>query len=244
MRPCHSIALRWSPVLAWLGSTSAAHAGMAMPTFTDIARARLEVISFFLLAYLVLAFVYQRLWNSLAREHSRMPRLSYRGALAALVVCGLFLYVVLTMISGARELMTPGAWARSGVLYEIRDPDKDPKPWLKEGRRMSLERLRAELWLYAERHSGTFPTSREAAELPGEARRSIDPNGLSLVYVPGAKPDSGTDVVAYEPGSFGAQRMVLLSNGDIVEMPIEHLALLVREQVQKPVSEVTQKTPP
>lgn len=215
-----------------------------MPTFTDIAQARLEVISFFLLAYLVLAFVYQRLWNSLAREFPKMPKVSYRGALAALVVCGLFTYVVLTMISGARELMTPGAWVRSGVLYKIRDPEKDPKPWLQEGRRMSLERLRAELWRYAEQHSGTFPSTREAAELPGEARRSIDPNGLSLVFVPGAKPDAGTDVVAYEPGSFGARRMVLLSSGEIVEMPIEQLTRLVHEQVQKPASGVAQKAPP
>src|SRR4051794_10677734 len=36
-----SRALRVFLGLAWLGSAVAAHAGMAMPTFTDIARARL-----------------------------------------------------------------------------------------------------------------------------------------------------------------------------------------------------------
>lgn len=237
-------ALRWSLVLAGLGSADAAHAGMAMPTFTDVAQARLEVISFFLLAYLVLALVYQRLWNSLAREFPRLPRVSYRGALAALVVCGLFIYVVLTMISGARELMTPGAWVRSGILYQIRDPEKDPKPWLQAGRRLSLERLRTQLWRYAEQHGGAFPTSRDAAELPGDPWRSIDPNGLSLVYVAGAKPDTGTEVVAYEPGSFGARRMVLLSSGDIVERPVEQLTRQVREQIGKPATGSAQKTPP
>src|SRR5687768_566399 len=125
---------------------------MSHPGFTDIANARLEVISFFLLGYLILAFDYQRLWNSLRRDFAKMPRLSYRGALGALMVCGLFIYVVLTMISGARELMTPGAWVRSGVLYKIREPEKEPKPWLDAARRGSLERLRAALWQYAERH--------------------------------------------------------------------------------------------
>ena len=99
-----------------------AQAGMAMPTFTDIAHARIEVLSFFLAGYIVLAVVYRLLWNSLARDFPKLPRLSYRGALGMLAVCGLFIYVVLTMISGARELLTPGAWARSGVLYKIREP--------------------------------------------------------------------------------------------------------------------------
>src|SRR2546430_17094632 len=40
-----------------------AHAGMSMPKLTDIVSARLEVISFFLVGCLVLAFVYQRLWS-------------------------------------------------------------------------------------------------------------------------------------------------------------------------------------
>jgi hypothetical protein len=233
MSRCHAPALRWA-LIAWLGLGGVARAGMAMPTFTDVAQARLEVISFFLVTYLVLAFAYQRLWNSLAREFSKMPRVSYRGALAALLVCGLFIYVVLTMISGARELMTPGAWARSGVLYKIREPERDPKPWLDAARRESLERVRAELWRFAEQHAGAFPTAREAAELSGNVWRSIDPNGLSLVFVPGAKPDAGTEVIAYEPGSFGAKRMVLLSNGEIVEMPIQQLTHTIREQVQKP----------
>ena len=202
-----------------------------MPTFTDIARARLDVLSFFLVGYLVLAFVYQCLWNSLARDF-KMPRLSYRGAVGALVVCGLFIYVVLTMISGARELLTPGAWARSGILYKIRDPERDPKPWLETARRTSLERLRAGLWHYAEQHDGQFPGSRERAELPEELWRSIDPDGRLLVYVPGAKRDVGSEVIAYEPGSFGATRKVLLSDATITEVNVEELSRRIRAQIE------------
>ena len=56
-----------------------AQAGMSMPTLTQVASARLDVISFFFAAYFVLAFIYQRLWNSLARDLPKLPRLSYRG---------------------------------------------------------------------------------------------------------------------------------------------------------------------
>ncbi len=31
--------------------------------------------------------------------------------------------VVLTMISGARELMTPGAWQKDGFTYSRTEPD-------------------------------------------------------------------------------------------------------------------------
>jgi hypothetical protein len=205
---------------------------MAMPTFTDIARARFDVLSFFLVGYLVLAFVYQRLWNSLARDFSKMPRLSYRGAVGALVVCGLFIYVVLTMISGARELLTPGAWARSGVMYKIREPERDPKPWLETARRTSLERLRAGLWQYAEQHDGRLPASRDRAGLPEELWRSIDPEGRLLVYVPGTKRDVGSEVIAHEPGSFGVTRKVLLSDGTITEVNVEELTRRVRAQIE------------
>ena len=243
MRSTRSSAALLACIVFW-SMPAAAQAGMAMPTFTDMARARLEVLSFFFVSYLVLAFIYQRIWNSLARDFPKLPRLSYRGALGALVVCGLFIYVVLTMISGARELLTPGAWARSGVLYKIREPERDPKPWIDTARRASLERLRNELWRFAEQHDGRFPTSREWQEMPATFRESIDPNGLSIVYLAGSKPDAGKDVLAYEPGSFGAKRMVLLSSGDVAEMNMEELMARVRNQIRAPIETTTQSPPP
>jgi hypothetical protein len=209
-----------------------AQAGMSMPTLTQVASARLDVISFFLVAYFVLAFIYQRLWNSLARDLPKLPRLSYRGALCGLIVCGLFVYVVLTMISGARELMTPGAWARTGTMYAIPEPEKNAEVWLDSARRASLERLRTALWKFAEDHNGEFPSSRKTAGFPEGSWRSIDPNGLPLAYFPGAKRDAGRTVVVYEPGTFGAHRFVLLSNGEIVKMNAADLS----EQLQKMIT--------
>lgn len=208
---------------------------MAMPRFTEMAHARIEVISFFLVGFLLLALVYRWLWNSLARDFPRLPRLSYRGALGALIVCGLFIYVVLTMISGARELLTPGAWERSGVLYKIREPEQNPKPWLDAARRGSLERLRAALWKYSGQHGGVFPSDSFDTEIPSDAWLSIDPNGLPLVYLPGAKQDVGANVIAYEPAPFGANRFVLLSNGEIIQIAAPELKARINGQITQQV---------
>src|SRR5690606_35343815 len=78
---------------------------------------RLQVISFFLLGIGVSAAGVMALWNLLARDLQNMPRLSFPKAASLVVLCGLLFVVVLTMISGARELMTPGAWKKSGVTY-------------------------------------------------------------------------------------------------------------------------------
>jgi hypothetical protein len=63
------------------------------------------------------------LWNSLQRDFPRLPRLSFSRALAGVVLWGLLFIIVLTMISGARELMTPGAWQRQGFIPEFINRD-------------------------------------------------------------------------------------------------------------------------
>lgn len=224
-------ARRSGPFLFAFAMPVSALAGMTMPGFTDIAQARFQVLSFFLILYLALALIYHRIWNGLAKDFPRLPPIRYRGALGVLAVCGLFIYVVLTMISGARELMTPGAWARSGVFYSIRDPEKESKPWLDAARRGSLERLRPALWQYAAQHGGAFPSSREDRDFPARNWESIDPSGLPLAYMPGLKPDSGQNVLAYEPADFGANRFVLLSSGEIVELSAQELTLRLKKQI-------------
>src|SRR3954471_21141704 len=107
---------------------SAAAAGMPSPLpddvpvfsrLTDSAAARLTALSFFAFVLLVCAAVVRWLWNYLARDFPRLPRLSYGRAVAGVVLWGLLFFIVLTMISGARELMTPGAWKRQGATYTL-----------------------------------------------------------------------------------------------------------------------------
>lgn len=82
---------------------------------------RLQAVSFFLLGIAVSALVIRLLWNHLARDFPRLPKLSYAKALSLVVLWGLLFVIVLTMISGARELMTPGAWKPNGFTYTLDD---------------------------------------------------------------------------------------------------------------------------
>jgi hypothetical protein len=97
-----------------------ARAGMPYPpTLTDIARLRVEAISFFVFVLLACAGLVRLLWNMMRSSFPRLPRLSYCKALGLVALWGLLFIVVLAMISGARELMTPGAWEKQGATYRL-----------------------------------------------------------------------------------------------------------------------------
>ena len=101
-------------------------AGMPAPfRLSDLARMRLEAISFFLVTLFVSAALIKLLWNGLRDAFPRLPRLTYPKAVALVILWGLLFVVVLAMISGARELMTPGAWQRDGATYRL-DGAKKP----------------------------------------------------------------------------------------------------------------------
>lgn len=93
-----------------------------MPTFnlSDVARLRLDAISFFLGVLLLIAWGVKGLWNALAKDFPRLPRMSYGRAIGVMSLWGLLFVIVLTMISGARELMTPGAWEKQGATYKLK----------------------------------------------------------------------------------------------------------------------------
>ena len=110
--------------LLLLAAAAPAHAGMPSFNLTDIAKARLDTISFFIALLLVLALVVKGLWNYLGRDFTKLPRMSYPKALTAVTLWGLLFLLVLTMISGARELMTPGAWEKQGATYRLKDGPK------------------------------------------------------------------------------------------------------------------------
>jgi hypothetical protein len=94
----------------------------------DTAYERLQAISFFLMAFLACAAVVMLLWNYVRRDFPVLPWLSFGRATAGLVLWGLLFVIVLTMISGARELMTPGAWEPDGVVYKLRKSDDIVRP--------------------------------------------------------------------------------------------------------------------
>jgi hypothetical protein len=217
-------------VAAILVQTGVAHAGMPSITLTDVAHLRIQTISFFLLSLLACARVVQAIWNSLRSDFTALPRLAFCKALGVVALWGLLFVLVLTMISGARELMTPGAWKKEGLTYRLADQPPAPpvvadeeRPEAVAVRRLALDRLRAALWHYAQAHEGRFPPDRSAPEIPEETWQVPDPSGLRYLYEGGRAADVGATPLAYEPGIYGADRLVLLTNGEVRRMPLAEI---------------------
>ncbi|MFC7335609.1 hypothetical protein ACFQY0_00350 [Haloferula chungangensis] len=188
-----------------------AQAGMTVITLTDAAKARLDVLSFFIVAYLLLGLAVKGLWNSLAKSSEKMPRLNYRRALALLLLSGLFLYVILTMISGARELLTPGAWEKQGVGYRLREASDTFET--KEQRHQRLSKLRDAIWSHAEAHQGKPPSGPFSGEVPLSSWRLSD--GNFYAYLKPETIGTGHEVLIYEPASSGPRRFILFTDGSI-----------------------------
>ena len=143
-------------LLPWLLIAGDAVAGMPVYTLGEVTRLRLETVSFFALVMAGVAFAVARLWNALRRDFDRLPAVSFRGALAGVALWGLAMHLVLGMISGARELMTPGAWVRNGSMYQLAPADAR-EGQLRLAREQHLAALRAALWEYGKQHDGRFP---------------------------------------------------------------------------------------
>jgi hypothetical protein len=195
----------------------------------DSAGARLQTISFFLAGLLLCAAVVRWLWNYLQRDFPGLPRLSYGKALAGVLLWGLLFVIVLTMISGARELMTPGAWRKMGLTYRLAgDAGRGPEASPVELRRQHLERLRLALWHFAATHNGRFPSASEAAEIPEELWTVPESGDLRYVYVPGLSAAGRAVPLVYEPELEADRRLVLRTNGDVSGMNSAEIARLQR----------------
>lgn len=188
-----------------------------MPSFDlgDVAALRVQGISFFVVLLLASAFAIQRIWNGLRADFTSLPLLSYKRALGLVILWGLLFLLVLTMISGARELMTPGAWRKDGATYKLSPATDEPE------RRARLESLRATLWSYAEKHQGALPPET-APEVSGSFQVVDHPRAARYVYVNGRKVGEA-EPVAFEPGVYGSSRLVLLATGAIELWPAAKL---------------------
>ncbi len=112
----------------WLSSASAGMPGVLPGSWTaenpdmaatdsesvGVAPMRPQAISFFVAGFLLSAWLVMRLWNAVRRDFPALPSMTYPRSPGVLTLWGLAFIVVLTMISGARELMTPGAWRQQG----------------------------------------------------------------------------------------------------------------------------------
>jgi hypothetical protein len=199
-------------------------AGMPVFMLTDIASMRLQTISFFLLVILFVSVAIQRLWNRLQRDFPNLPRLSFRGALSIVFLWGLAFHIVLTMISGARELMTPGAWERDASTYKLQQTrPSSEEDQLRVARQQKLEQLRVALWQHAEQNDGRFPPDDFGPEIAEELWLVVDPAPLHFVYLGGSLADVSRIPLAFEPGIYGRERLVLFTDGEIDMMPVDSI---------------------
>ncbi len=213
---------------------SVAAAGMPTPLpedvpvvfrLTDPTTSRLTALSFFVAVLLICAAVVRWLWNYLRRDFPRLPYLSYGKAVAAVVLWGLLFFIVLTMISGARELMTPGAWKRQGFTYTLATAaDESVEDAAVLLRRQHLERLRTALWRYAATHNGRFPPRVDDLSLPADWWEVPDSGGLRYLYAGGLSADESATLLVCEPELEPGRRFALQTNGDLVRLTSRQVA--------------------
>lgn len=251
---CRTLSGRITPLLAALFAVSPttllAGMGVPVPTELEVERlpqirslspwidARLQTLSFFVVGVLLCAAAVRWLWGIVRRDWPALPVLSYRGALAATVLWGLVSVVILTMISGARELMTPGAWKQHGWTYQLADAepprtngseDVEKDPVRLKKRYDGIVALRDHLWKYAKRHQGEFP---DQADLEDPVWTIPTQTGTQYVLLPKRalpKPDTAKiEPLAYEgaginPSAWSPRHYVLFTSGAIVLVEDEDL---------------------
>jgi hypothetical protein len=173
--------------------------------------------------------VVKLLWNSLAKDFTKLPRLGYGRSLALVVLWGFLFLFVLTMIAGARELMTPEAWQLQGLTYKIVNQEEGEAraetdaPDSLDLRRQSLEGLKLSLWDYALKHDGRFPKSLGEPEFDGGKHDVPGVPGLPYGYVPGEMALGPPGLLAFEPNVFGDSRLVLQTDGVITVVSGEEI---------------------
>ncbi len=91
------------------------HAGMPSFTLDEVASLRLETLSFFIALFLLCGLGLKLLWNQLARDFTRLPRLTYCRSLGLLALWGpLFVLLNFRRLCG---LVVKRPWA-AGVQTE------------------------------------------------------------------------------------------------------------------------------
>lgn len=218
--------LRITFILVLICWPARAHAGMTVYDLTDVARLRLEDISFFLLLLVLATLGVRFLWNVLARDFPRWPRLTFFKALAVTGLLGLGMLLVLVMISGAREILTPGAWYRQASHYRPNDIGN------RELRQQSIEALRTSLLQYAYSHDGHFPPHDYVSEIPSKLWEAPDSVGTRYLYIGGLTLSKSNAIVACEPENFGDERLILFGSGKIASGTTEEIHRLMAQESQ------------
>lgn len=215
--------------MAWVTSRFSLNALAGMPSFSlsDLAEMRLQSISFFLVVLLLGAWGVKLLWNGLRKDFPKLPRLTYKRSLMLVALWGFVFILVLSMISGARELMTPGAWEKDGLTYKLAGGGDAEQ--MMSARRNRIAALKDGLWSYADEHDGKLPSS--TTDLPAEVWESADITAAPFEYRPNATLGDPDSIVAVEPALFPPPRFALFGDGTIRQVDADELEQRISEDV-------------
>lgn len=190
---------------------------MTVYDLNDVYRIRIQDVSFFVFLLVISSWILKLLWNHVAKDFRMLPQIKFTQAFCLSTLLGLAMLLILTMISGIREVLTPGAWRRQGSAYRLNDPA------MESTRLNSMEQLRAALFDCTRSHDGRFPPHDFVAEIPEKIWQSPDAMGTHYVYLGGSATNNTGDLLAFEPEKFGEQRFILLGNGEIKQMRLSEI---------------------
>lgn len=179
---------------------------------------RLDTISFFLVVFLITAIGVQKIVNGLSRSVHWLPHLSYFSSLAVVFLWSLTFVIVLTMISGARELMTPGAWRKDGYTYSLDRPSTTTTPTHSlSTRREQLLAIHVLLATYRAKSDDAYPTS--LADITQLQTTGDFPRFSILRYeyrIPAANATKDELVVIESVGMHEGPRLAITTQGNVI----------------------------
>src|SRR5204863_7262490 len=126
MQTTRAVKVATALLLISLAAVGESHAGMPSFALRDIYRLRFQELSFFVFLLVACAFLFKLMWNYSVKGFSWLPTLNFWRAFCLASLFGLLMLLILTMISGIREVLTPGAWRKQGSTYRLNDPAQEP----------------------------------------------------------------------------------------------------------------------
>ena len=258
--PCrtqeNNLSERWAVLLSelcsWASLTMTVElllvlAGMPSVVLTDDKRQMLLALSFFLAVLIVATLLVRWAGNVLLQWAGQPVRLRFSQAFAASLIWGLACVVVLVMISGARELMTPGAWQRQGFTSvlatastpELPEESSESQPASRSEQVHSrLQEIRGLLLSYALRHEGRFPDSTDQPDLPPDAWDFPEGFVGTWILIPGRHFADVPLPLVISPEMEGEQH-VLFVNGQLLRLSPPEVAdlLAAADQTQEPTAD-------
>ena len=111
--------VKWVVGLVVFCSTTTAQAGMSSIVLTEYGVERFTGLSTALFFGLVVSTLLVRFFWGLLVQETEWPKPTLAKSFAATFLGGLLFFLVLVMIAGSRELLTPGAWEPDGILYKL-----------------------------------------------------------------------------------------------------------------------------